>query len=90
VKPVPTVARCGGEKEARVKINQNDGKKTKKPEPAGRPNGSGLGASSRYRRLEIQLEVKHVVNSIALVNQANMIADDNVPVSGRRGAEANE
>ena len=62
----------------------------KKPEPAARPHGSGLGASSRYRRLEVQLEVKHVVNSIPLVNQANVIADHDVAVSRRRGAKANE
>jgi hypothetical protein len=78
------------EKEARVKINQNGRKKMKKPEPADWPSGSGLGASDRYRRLEVQLEVKHVVNSIALVNQTNVIADDDVAVSRRRRAKANE
>jgi hypothetical protein len=87
---VPTTARCGEEKEARARINQGGNKRRKKPEPAGRPNGSGLGASSRYRRLEVQLEVKYVVNSISSVNQANVIADYDVPISRRRGAKANE
>jgi len=62
----------------------------KKPEPAARATGSGLGANNGYRRLEVQLEVKHVVNLIPLVNQTNMIADDNVPVSRGRGAKTNE
>jgi hypothetical protein len=59
----------------------------KKPEPAGRPNGSGLAASSRYRRLEVQLEVKHVVNPVVAVDQANVIADYDVAVSRRRRTE---
>ncbi len=59
--------------------------------------GTG-GSAERFRfrseqllaRLEVQFEVKHVVNSIPSVNQANVIADYNVPISRRRGAKANE
>ena len=56
----------------------------------------GLAERFRFRSerslwwLEVQLKVKHIVNSIPLVNQANMIADDHVPVSWRRGAKANK
>jgi hypothetical protein len=49
-----------------------------------------LEASGGPWKLEVQLEVKHVVNSIPSVNQANMIADQDVAVPWRRGPKANK
>ena len=62
----------------------------RKNEPAAEPPVPLPGASNRDGRLEVQLEVKHIVNSIPLVNQTNVIADHDVAVSRRRGAKANE